>query len=75
MCAIITIIMLGLSIQNLIAHNWLTGATQLIIALGFLLLLINNIYRVKAEKSGCDYKGCRVSNWLGNLFKKKKEKK
>ncbi len=72
MCAIITIIMLGLSIQNLIAHNWLTGATQLIIALGFLLLLINNIYRVKTEKSGCDYKGCRVSNWFIALFKKEK---
>ena len=72
MCAIITIIMLGLSIQNLIAHNWLTGATQLIIALGFLLLLINNIYRVKAERSGSCYKGCRVTNWLVGLFKKEK---
>ena len=72
MCAIITLVMLGLSIQNLIAHNWLTGITQLLIALGFLLLLIYNIYRVKMKKSGCDYQGCRVRNWLGDLFKKRK---
>jgi len=71
MCAIITIIMLGLSVQNLIAHNWLTGVSQLVIALGFLLLLINNIYRVKAIKSGACYNGCRVTNWVVNLFRKK----
>jgi len=72
MCAIITLVMLGLSLQNLIAQNWLTGLTQLIIALGFLLLLINNIYRVKIEKSGCDYQGCRITNWLSKYFTKGK---
>ena len=35
MCLIVTIIMLVLSIQNLMQHQWLTGIVQLIIALGF----------------------------------------
>ena len=43
MCLIVTIIMLVLSIQNLMQHQWFTGTVQLIIALGFLLLLIRNI--------------------------------
>ncbi len=64
MCLIITLIMLGLSVQNLIAHNWLTGGTQLLIAMGFLLLLINNIYRAKVRKRGCTYQGCRLTNWF-----------
>jgi len=71
MCVIITIIMLGLSISNLMAQNWLTGAVQLVIALGFVLLLINNIRRTKAQKSGQCYNGCQITNWLGNMFKKK----
>ena len=72
-CLIITIILLGFSIQNLLAHNWLTGITQLLIALGFLLLLINNIRKTHAMKSGSCYKGCSVTNWVGNLFKKKED--
>ncbi len=42
MCAIIMIISFGFAVQNLIAQNWLTGAVQLIIAIAFLLLLLNN---------------------------------
>ena len=72
MCLIVTIILLGLSIQNLIAENWFIGFSQLIISLGFVLLLIKNIRDVKAMKNGitCD-KGCSVTHWIGNLFKKK----
>lgn len=71
MCVVITIIMLGLAIQNLLASNWLTGGVQLLIALGFLLLLINNIRRVRAERAGQCYNGCSVTNWIGGLFKRK----
>ena len=71
MCLIITIIMLGLAVSNLMAHNWGAGAIQLVIALGFLLLLINNIRRARARKAGQCYNGCQVTNWLRNLFKKK----
>jgi hypothetical protein len=73
MCVVITIIMLGLAISNLMAQNWLTGAVQIAIALGFLLLLINNIRRTKAERAGQCYNGCQVTNWLGDLFKKKEK--
>ena len=71
MCFIITIIMFGFAIQNLMSENWATGATQLIIALGFLALLINNIQRARCNKNGTCYNGCSISNWIGNLFKKK----
>ena len=71
MCLIITIIMLGFSIQNLLMGNWLTGVVQLIIALGFVLLLVNNIRQTRAMKNGTCDSGCRVTNWIGNLFKKK----
>ena len=71
MCLIITLIMLGLAISNLMAHNWGAGVIQLLIALSFLLLLVNNIRRTRARKMGQCYNGCQVTNWLGNLFKKK----
>ena len=69
MCLIITIIIFGFSIQNLLIENWLTGISQLILALGFLLLLLNNIRRMKAIKSGNCYNGCRVTNFFKNLRK------
>jgi hypothetical protein len=39
-----------------------------------MLLLINNIRQTRTMKNGttCD-KGCAVTNWIGNLFKKKEE--
>jgi len=52
MCLIITIVMLVLAIQNLIIENWSTGLVQLVIALGFLLLLINNIRHTRCRKKG-----------------------
>ena len=71
MCVVITIIMLGFAIQNLMIENWLTGLTQLIIALGFLLLLINNIRKTRCERNGTCYNGCSVTNWISDLLKKK----
>jgi len=73
MCLIITIIMFGFAIQNLLAENWLTGATQLIIALGFLALLINNIQKTRCERNGTCHSGCSITDWIGNLFKKKEK--
>ena len=69
MCLIVTIIMLVLSIQNLISQQWLTGIVQLIIALGFLLLLIRNIRKARCDKNGGCVKGCMITDWLANLFK------
>ena len=71
MCVIITIVMFILAIQNLLIENWLTGAIQLVISIGFLLLLINNIRRTQCERNGTCYNGCSVTNWIGSLFKKK----
>ena len=71
MCPIMTIIMLVLSIQNLIEQQWLTGIVQLIIALGFLVLLIRNIRKARCDKNGgCD-KGCLMTDWITKLFKKR----
>ena len=71
MCLIITIIMLVLSIQNLMQHQWLIGIMQLIIALGFLLLLMRNIRKARCDKNGgCD-NGCLITDWIAKLFKKR----
>lgn len=71
MCLIVTIIMLALSIQNLIHHQWLIGIVQLIIALGFLVLLIRNIRKVRCDKNdGCE-NGCLMTDWITKLFKKR----
>jgi len=71
MCLIVTIVMLGLAIQNLLQAQYMAGATQLIIALGFLALLIRNILAVRQEKQGCDTELCTGTGWISNLFKKK----
>jgi len=73
MCLIITIIMLVLSVQNLILENWLTGGVQLVIAVAFLLLLINNIQRTRCERNGTCHNGCSVTNWITDIFKKKEK--
>ena len=71
MCLIITIIIFGFAMQNLLTDNYLVGAIQLIISIGFLLLLINNIRRTRCERNGTCYNGCYITNWIGSLFKKK----
>ena len=73
MCLIITLVMLVLAIQNLMIENWLTGGVQLIIAIAFLLLLINNIQRTRCERNGTCYNGCSLTNWITDLFKKKEK--
>ena len=47
MCLIVTLVMLGVAIQSFIQQQWLAGILQLIIALGFMSLLIHNIITVK----------------------------
>ena len=71
MCFVIAIVTLILAIQNLLAQNWLTGAVQLAISIGFLLLLINNIRRRRCERDGTSCNGCLVTNWIGSIFKRK----
>jgi len=73
MCFIVTIVMLGLAIQSFLQAQYMAGATQLIIALGFLALLIRNIIAVRNEKEGCSTTGCSIIDWFTNLFKKKEK--
>jgi hypothetical protein len=74
MCFIVTIVMLGLAIQSFMQHQWMAGVTQLIIALGFLALLIRNVIAVRNQKQGCNTAGCSGTDWISNLFKKKEDK-
>jgi hypothetical protein len=73
MCLVVTLVMLVLAVQNLMIENWLTGGVQLVIAISFLLLLINNIQRTRCERNGTCYNGCSVTNWISDLFKKKEK--
>lgn len=73
MCLIVTLVMLGLAIQSFIQHQWMAGTVQLIIALGFMLLLIRNILAVRNQKQGCSTTGCNMTDRLTSLFKKKEE--
>lgn len=73
MCLIVTFVMLGLSIQSFIQHQWMAGTVQLIIALGFLTLLIRNIILVRNQKQGCSTTGCGMTDWFTDLFKKKEK--
>ena len=73
MCLIVTLVMLGLAIQSFIQHQWMAGVVQLIIALGFIVLLIRNILAVRDQKQGCSTSGCGMTDWLTNLFKKREK--
>jgi hypothetical protein len=73
MCLIVTVIMLFLAVQNLMLSHWLVGGVQLLIALGFLFLLIRNIRITHCERSEkCD-NFCMLSDWFMKLFKKKEK--
>jgi len=72
MCLIITIVMLILSIQNLINGYYNMGVLQLIIALGFALMLWRNIQITRCERDG-NCEGCRLPSWLSKWFKKKEK--
>ena len=73
MCLIITLVMLGVAIQSFIQYQWMAGVLQLIIALGFLWLLIRNMLAVRNEKQGCSTTGCGITDWFTALFKKREE--
>jgi len=73
MCLIVTVIMLVLAIQNLIAGYYNMGALQLVIALGFAFLLWRNIQLTRCERSG-NCSGCTLPKWLGRLLGKEEKK-
>ena len=78
MCLIVTLVMLALAIQSFIQGQYSNGATQLVIALGFLALLGRNIYVANEHKrlsqqEGCGTSGCATPNWLNKLFKSKEK--
>jgi len=70
MCLIVTLVMFFFAVQNLMAHQWLDGGTQLVIALGFLLLLIRNIRLTHCERNGNCGNVCMLPKWLTKYFKK-----
>lgn len=71
MCLIVALVMFGVAIQSFMQHQWTAGVLQLIIALGFMFLLIRNILAVRDQKRGCTTTGCGGTDWLTNLFKKR----
>jgi len=72
MCLIVTIIMLVLSIQNLMENQWLIGTVQLIIALGFSVLLLRNIQKARCDRNG-ECGNCMITDWVTKTFPKKKD--
>ncbi len=73
MCLIVTFVMFTLAIQSFLQAQYKAGAIQLIIALGFLALLIRNIVAVRNHKQSCSTSTCAGTNWFNNLFKKKEK--
>ncbi len=71
MCLIVTIIMIVLSMQNLMQAHWFVGGIELIIALGFLILLLRNIQKARCDKDSSCNNGCMLTGWLVKLFPKK----
>jgi len=71
MCLIVTLVMAYFSIANLMAGNLTAGILQGIIALLFLLLLARNIYVTIQERKGCSVGGCKITESLAKLFKRK----
>ncbi len=71
MCLIITIIIFVLAIQNLMQEHWIIGGVQLIIALGFFILLLRNIQKVRCERGGSYNNVCMFTNWITKIFPKK----
>jgi hypothetical protein len=73
MCLIITLVMFGVAIQSFIQQQWIAGTVQLIIALGFFILLVRNVLTVRNQKRGCTTTGCGMTDWFTNLFKTKEK--
>ena len=74
MCLIVTLVMAYFSIANFIAGNITAGVLQWVIALLFLLLLIRNIYVTVQERKGCSVGGCKITESIARLFRKKTNK-
>ncbi|MDD3775530.1 MAG: hypothetical protein PHV08_06190 [Sulfurovaceae bacterium] len=70
MCLIITVIMLALGISNIQEHNWLPAGVQLSIAFGFMILIINNIKKVRCEKDNKCNSNCSLISWISKKFNK-----
>lgn len=71
MCLIVTIIMIVLSMQNLMQSHWFIGGIQLVIALGFSLLLLRNIQKARCDRDGSCNNSCMLTGWIAKLFPKK----
>lgn len=74
MCFIVTLVMAYFAIANFIAGNITAGLLQGVIALLFLLLLIRNVYVTIQERKGCSVGGCKITEKIANLFRKKTHK-
>ena len=71
MCLIVTLVMAYFAVSNLMAGNLTAGILQGVIALLFLLLLARNIYMTVQERKGCSVQGCRITETIANLFRRK----
>jgi len=47
------------------------GFLQGAIALLFLALLVRNIYIVTQERKGCSVSGCKITDTIANIFRKR----
>jgi len=70
MCLIVTLVMLGFAIQNLLHQQWSIGVLQLVIAIGFAFMLWRNIQQVRCERDG-NCNSCSLPTWITKYFKKK----
>ena len=73
MCLILVAVMAYFSISNFMAGNMTAGILQGIIALFFLLLLMRNIYVTVQERKGCSVSGCKITDAIVGIFRKKSD--
>jgi hypothetical protein len=71
MCLIVTLVMAYFAIANLMEGNLTAGILQGVIALLFLFLLVRNITLTIQERKGCDTGGCKITESIARLFRKK----
>ena len=71
MCLIVALVMAYFAVSNLLAGNLTAGILQSVIALFFILLLARNIYVTIQERKGCSVGGCRITEAVASLFRKK----
>ena len=71
MCLIVMLVMAYFSIANFIAGNITAGVLQGVITLLFMLLLIRNVYVTVQERKGCSVGGCKITESIARLFRRK----